>query len=87
MRLGERAPAAADGEEGLLGERGRQARAQALVDLALGLVAAGRQHGFHRQRAEREAYGDVAYVVVEGQSDFQRAAAHVADGADGAEKP
>ena len=82
MRLGERAPAAADRVERRLGERQRQAHAQPLVDLAFGLVAPDREHRLDRQRAERQADRDVADAVVERQRDFEAAAAHVADGAD-----
>ncbi len=86
VRLGQRAPAAADRIERRPAERGRKFRLQHGVDAALGLRRALGEHRLDRQGAERQADPAVADPVIERLGDFETAAAHVADGPDRAEE-
>ncbi len=87
MGFGERPPAAADGIEHGIGQRGRQAIGQHRVDAALGVIDALLQQRLDRQGAERQADPALADVIVQRLGHLQAAAAHVADEAHRSEEP
>ncbi|MGA2044901.1 MAG: hypothetical protein ABSG83_16200, partial [Roseiarcus sp.] len=86
MRLGQRAPAAADRIEHRPAERRGQILPQDRIDPAPGFGPPVGEHRFDRQGAERHADPAIADMVVERLGDFEAAAAHVADRPDRAEE-